>query len=82
MKRIVIIGAGAAGLMAATTLLEASKECDFHIDFFEKNTSPGKKILISGGGRCNVTTSITDKKILATKYTRGWDFIKKSIGKF
>jgi len=39
-------------------------------------------VIISGGGRCNVTTSISDKKILATKYTRGWDFIKKAIGKF
>lgn len=29
-----------------------------------------------------MTTSITDKKILATKYTRGWDFIRKAIGKF
>lgn len=29
-----------------------------------------------------MTTSITDKKILATKYTRGWDFIRKAMGKF
>lgn len=29
-----------------------------------------------------MTTGITEKKVLATKYTRGWDFIKKAIGKF
>lgn len=29
-----------------------------------------------------MTTSITDKKILATKYTRGWEYIRKSMGKF
>ena len=29
-----------------------------------------------------MTTSIEDKKILATKYTRGWEFIRKSMGKF
>lgn len=53
-----------------------------HIHLFDKNTSPGKKVLISGGGRCNVTTGIEDKRILETKYVRGWHFIKKSMGKF
>lgn len=54
----------------------------FHIHLFEKNSSPGKKVIISGWGRCNVTTGITDKKILATKYTRGWEFIERAMGKF
>ncbi len=67
--------------MAAATILE-SERVDFHIHLFEKNVSPGKKVIISGGGRCNVTTSIEDKKILAMKYTRGWEFIRKSMGKF
>lgn len=94
MKTIAIIWAGAAGLMTAATILEnhltsshspserGDKKEEFHIHLFEKNKSPGNKIILSWGGRCNVTTSITDKKILATKYTRGWDFIKKSFGKF
>jgi len=55
---------------------------DYHIHIFEKNMSPGKKVIISGGGRCNVTTGIEDKKILLSKYTRGADFIKKAFGKF
>ena len=55
---------------------------DFHIHLFEKNMSPGKKVIISWWGRCNVTTSIEDKKILATKYTRGWEFIRKAMGRF
>jgi predicted Rossmann fold flavoprotein len=50
---VVVVGAGAAGMMAArcaalrgrTTLL------------LEKNQRPGLKILISGGGRCNLTTT-------------------------
>jgi predicted Rossmann fold flavoprotein len=61
---------------------EWQKNMDFQIHIFEKNQSPWKKLLISGGGRCNITTGITDKKILETKYTRGWHFIKKAIGKF
>ncbi len=82
MKTITIIWAWAAGLMAAATILEHSEWDDYHIQIFEKNTSPGKKVIISGGGRCNVTTGIEDKKILLSKYTRGADFIKKAFGKF
>ncbi len=80
MKTIAIIGAGAAGLMSAATILEW--EWDVRIHLFEKNTSPGKKVIISWGGRCNVTTGITDKKILSTKYTRGWEWIEHAMGKF
>lgn len=81
MKTIAIIGAGAAGLMTAATILEHAEDREYQIHIFEKNKTPGNKIIISWGGRCNVTTSITDKKILATKYTRGWDFIRKAMGK-
>ena len=82
MKIITIIWAGAAGLMAAAAILENSEWSDYHIQIFEKNTSPGKKVIISGGGRCNVTTGIEDKKILLSKYTRGSEFIRKAFGKF
>jgi predicted Rossmann fold flavoprotein len=82
MKQITIIWAGAAGIMTAATILEWESQNEYHIHIFEKNTSPGKKVILSGGGRCNVTTGNEDKKILETKYTRGWNFIRKSMGKF
>ncbi len=90
MKTISIIWAWAAGLMSAAIILEeasrflSSQEWrgQFRIHLFEKNTSPGKKVILSWGGRCNVTTGIIDKKILETKYTRGWEFIKNAFGKF
>jgi predicted flavoprotein YhiN len=65
--------------MAAATILERAPGEKYHIHLFEKNDAPGKKILLSGGGRCNVTTSIDDREILSKKYVRGWDFIKKSF---
>jgi predicted Rossmann fold flavoprotein len=47
----IILGAGAAGLMCA---IEAGKR-DRRIAVLERAERPGKKILISGGGRCNFT---------------------------
>lgn len=86
MKTLAIIGGGAAGMMCAATLLELFKTPmgmeGFKIHLFEKNAVLGKKVSISGGGRCNVTTGITDRKVLLGKYPRGAEFLKRSLGKF
>ncbi len=50
-KKIVVIGGGPAGIMAASTAAEGG--CD--VILFEKNKILGKKLLITGKGRCNVT---------------------------
>jgi predicted Rossmann fold flavoprotein len=50
---VVVIGAGAAGLMAATVAARRGRR----VLLLEKNRRPGLKILISGGGRCNLTTT-------------------------
>lgn len=47
----IIIGAGAAGLMCAITAAERGKR----VLVLERSNKPGKKILMSGGGRCNFT---------------------------
>lgn len=82
MKKIAIIGAGPAGLMAAASILEHAPQKTYHITIFERNSHPARKLLISGGGRCNITTGITEKKQLAQKYTRGFSFLVSSLGKF
>ena len=82
MKNIIIIWAGAAWLMAAASTLEWEQSSLIRIHIFEKNLTPGKKVILSWWWRCNLTTGNEDKKILSQKYTRGWDFIRKSIGKF
>ncbi len=52
---MVIIGAGAAGLMCA---IEAGARCR-SVVILEKSNKVGKKILMSGGGRCNFTNTFT-----------------------
>lgn len=74
-KTIAIIGWGAAGLMTAARLLESEKS--MHIDIFEKNSRLGAKVLISGGGRCNVTTGNYKKKDLLDCYPRWASFLSK-----
>lgn len=51
MKKVAVIGAGAAGLMAAGKAGESGSD----VLLLEKNDKVGKKLLISGKGRCNIT---------------------------
>ena len=55
MHKIAIIGAGASGLMAAITAAKAGAD----VTVFEQNDAPGKKILASGNGRCNIINTDT-----------------------
>ncbi len=50
-KRVAVIGAGAAGMMAAAKAAERGLD----VTLIEKNGMVGKKLLISGKGRCNIT---------------------------
>lgn len=52
-KRICVIGAGPAGIMASSTA--ASRGLD--VTLFEKNNKIGKKLFITGKGRCNITNA-------------------------
>ena len=78
---VIIIGAGAAGMMCA---IEAGKR-GRSVLILEKADKVGKKILISGGGRCNFTNMYTEVdsflsnnphfcKSALSRYTQ-WDFI-------
>src|SRR5580692_3221743 len=48
---VVVVGGGAAGLMCAAVAGQGGRR----VAVLEHNTQPGRKILISGGGRCNFT---------------------------
>ena len=54
MSKVIVVGGGPAGMMAAITAAENGKE----VLIIEKMPSFGKKLLITGKGRCNITSSL------------------------
>ena len=54
MKTVIVIGGGASGLMAALT---AAKNKDHRVLVLERQQRPGRKLLATGNGRCNLTNS-------------------------
>ena len=54
MSKVIVIGGGPAGMMAAITAKENKNE----VVIIEKNPMFGKKLLITGKGRCNITSSL------------------------
>lgn len=76
-KRIVVIGAGAAGLFAAGRA--ASK--GYEVVLLEKNNRIGKKILISGKGRCNITNNTDIEGLIANTPGNG-NFLYSSFYTF
>ncbi len=61
---VVVIGGGPAGMMAAARAASLGKKTLL----LEKNDTLGKKLLITGGGRCNVTNAEPDVRILLSKF--------------
>ena len=53
MSKVLIIGAGAAGMMAGIAAAYNGNQ----VEIFEKNDRVGKKIFITGKGRCNITNA-------------------------
>ena len=54
MANVIVIGGGPAGMMAAITVAEYGN----NVTIIEKNSDFGKKLLITGKGRCNITSSL------------------------
>ena len=69
MKKVIIIGGGAAGYFTAINAKENNPELD--ITILEKGKDVLQKVKISGGGRCNVTHACFEPKELVKFYPRG-----------
>ena len=75
MKKVAIIGAGASGLLCA---IECAKgACS--VDLYEQNDKVGKKILVSGNGRCNITNKYISKD---DYFSNSSSFVENALNEF
>lgn len=76
-KKVIVVGAGAAGLISAGKAAECGKD----VLLLEKNDRVGKKLLISGKGRCNITNN-TDIEGLIQNIPGNGNFLYSSFYTF
>ncbi len=75
---VVIVGGGPAGLMAACAAgVEGAK-----VLVLEKNDELGPKLLISGGGRCNITNADPDHRNFVSKFGKKGNFLFSPLSVF
>ena len=80
MKRIAVIGAGAAGCFCATELRRLRPA--FRVDVYESGPKALAKVAITGGGRCNLTNSFEGIRSLSEAYPRGDRLMKRLLKQF
>lgn len=80
MKRVAIIGAGAAGCFCAAQLRAMAPE--LKVTVFEAGSKPLAKVAITGGGRCNLTNDFEGIRSLADAYPRGERLMKRALRAF
>lgn len=67
MKKIVIIGAGASGMLAA----KVASDRGYKVTILEKQKRCGQKLLITGKGRCNITNNCEIEELIENVPTNG-----------
>ncbi len=78
MWDVVVIGGGPAGMMAAGRASSFGKR----VLLLEKNTNLGKKLLITGGGRCNLTNNKTNTREMLANYKGNDKFLFSAFSQF
>ena len=76
-RDVVVIGAGPAGMMAAS----AAGELGAHVILIEKNAKVGRKLAITGKGRCNITNYCDNEEFIAN-VTSNPRFMYSAISNF
>lgn len=70
MRRVIVIGGGAAGFFGAIACAEALG-ANGQVTIYEATAHPLAKVRVSGGGRCNVTHACFEPRELVKRYPRG-----------
>lgn len=78
MRKIIIIGGGAAGLIASATAAKRGED----VTVIEKNARPARKIMITGKGRCNVTNACFDLDDLINNVVTNKRFMYSAFSSF
>lgn len=77
-EKILIIGAGAAGLIAAGTISGRGKD----VTILERNDKPARKVAITGKGRCNVTNNCRELSELIANVPTNGRFLYSAFSNF
>lgn len=75
---IAVVGGGPAGMMAAGRAAELGAK----VILLEKNAGLGEKLLITGGGRCNITNEQYDVRAFLSKYRESDKFLFSAFSQF
>src|SRR3989344_5707205 len=75
---VIVIGGGASGMMAASVCAHNGKK----VLLLEKNRELGRKLKITGGGRCNITNAEYDIRTLLKNYGEAEQFLYSSFSQF
>lgn len=75
---VIVIGGGPAGMMAAGTAAKNGAQ----VLLVEKNDTLGKKLLLTGGGRCNVTNAELDTRKFLEKFKSDGKFLFSSFSQY
>lgn len=78
--KLVVIGAGAAGIFCAVNAARLNPSLEVVI--LEKSSKLLAKVKVSGGGRCNITHDCTSIPEMVSMYPRGASFLKKAFRHF
>jgi len=76
-KRIVVVGGGPAGMMAAIRAAELKQE----VILIEKNSGLGRKLLLTGKGRCNITNAC-DLNSFLERFSKNGQFLRDAFKSF
>jgi len=77
MHKVIVVGGGPAGMMAAATAAENGAQ----VTLLEKNDRLGKKLKITGKGRCNITSAL-DRENFISGYAGNGRFLYSALNEF